>query len=54
MANLYDSDVAAWAEQQANALRRRAANELGQRRRGDRGRGRKSEAGGPLTPEGHL
>ena len=28
MADLYDSDVAAWAEQQANALRRRAANEI--------------------------
>jgi hypothetical protein len=28
MADLYDSDVAAWAEQQASALRRRAANEI--------------------------
>jgi hypothetical protein len=27
MADIYDSDVAAWAEQQANALRHRAANE---------------------------
>ena len=25
---LYDTDVAAWAEQQAGALRRRAANEI--------------------------
>jgi hypothetical protein len=28
MANRYDIDVAAWAEQQASALRRRAANEI--------------------------
>ncbi len=28
MADLYDNDVAAWAEQQASALRRRAANEI--------------------------
>jgi Domain of unknown function DUF29 len=28
MADLYDTDVAAWAEQQADALRRRAANEI--------------------------
>jgi hypothetical protein len=28
MADLYDSDVAAWAEQQASALCRRAANEI--------------------------
>jgi hypothetical protein len=27
-ANLYDTDIAAWSEQQAGALRRRAANEL--------------------------
>ncbi len=28
MADRYDADVAAWAEQQASALRRRAANEI--------------------------
>lgn len=28
MADFYDSDIAAWAEQQADALRRRAANEI--------------------------
>jgi hypothetical protein len=28
MSDLYDTDVAAWAEQQAGALRRRAANEI--------------------------
>jgi hypothetical protein len=28
MADLYDTDSAAWAEQQADALRRRAANEI--------------------------
>jgi hypothetical protein len=28
MADLYDTDVAAWVEQQADALRRRAANEI--------------------------
>ena len=28
MSDLYDADIAAWAEQQANALRRRAANEV--------------------------
>jgi Domain of unknown function DUF29 len=28
MADLYDTDIAAWAEQQADALRRRAANEI--------------------------
>lgn len=28
MSDLYDSDIAAWAEQQARALRRRAANEI--------------------------
>ncbi len=28
MSDLYDTDVAAWAEQQARALRRRAANEI--------------------------
>jgi Domain of unknown function DUF29 len=28
MADLYDTDIAAWAEHQADALRRRAANEI--------------------------
>jgi hypothetical protein len=28
MADLYDTDIAAWAERQADALRRRAANEI--------------------------
>jgi hypothetical protein len=28
MSDLYDADIAAWAEQQADALRRRAANEI--------------------------
>jgi hypothetical protein len=28
MSDLYEADIAAWAEQQANALRRRAANEI--------------------------
>jgi hypothetical protein len=28
MSDLYDTDVAQWSEQQANALRRRAANEI--------------------------
>jgi hypothetical protein len=28
MSDLYDTDVVAWSEQQTNALRRRAANEL--------------------------
>ena len=28
MSELYDTDVAAWAEQQAHALRRRATNEI--------------------------
>jgi glycosyltransferase involved in cell wall biosynthesis len=28
MNDLYEADIAAWAEQQADALRRRAANEI--------------------------
>lgn len=28
MSNLYDTDIVAWAEDQASALRRRAANEI--------------------------
>ena len=28
MSDLYEADIAAWAEQQADALRRRAANEI--------------------------
>jgi len=28
MSDLYEADIAAWAEQRANALRRRAANDI--------------------------